>query len=96
MYTRADKVLLLAMLLLGPGVGAAKELGAEVRRRRVPLVQELAGDGRLAATPLRARQQDLGADLERRGGILRPAGGDLRGGLRAIAFLAIRHFQTRL
>ena len=44
-----------------PGTGPAKELGAEALARGGPLVQELSEAGRLAATPLRARQRDLGA-----------------------------------
>lgn len=44
-----------------PGVDSAKKLGAEALARGGPVVQELSPAGRLAATPLRARQQDLGA-----------------------------------
>jgi GAF domain-containing protein len=44
-----------------PGIRPAQDLGREVLARGGPLVQELAEGGRLAATPLRARQGDLGA-----------------------------------
>jgi len=44
-----------------PGIAAAEELATQVLAGGDPLVRELPDGGRLAATPLRARQNDLGA-----------------------------------
>ena len=61
LFGSEDRLVGSAEHLFQPGIDAAEELGAAVLARGAPLVQELPKGGWLAATPLRAKQSDLGA-----------------------------------
>lgn len=56
-----DRLVTTAKLHFEPGVAAAEEMGASVLASGNPMVKELPEGGYLAGTPLRARQNDLGA-----------------------------------
>ena len=56
-----DRLVSSAKLHFEPGDTVAEETGAAVLASGTPIVKEAPGGGRLAATPLRARQNDLGA-----------------------------------